>query len=362
MERLSGGLGILVDPVGLAILIVSWCKVIGWAMVACFTHSCGGFRFILLMTQQSAKVDLEAALAHLLQEGYVVLEGVLGSDELVNTRQEIQHVFDAERKKPPDPGDAQSFDDEEELGDYFARIYSISDAERKRLVRRARRTRQDNYNTPWPVPLEETNKGFFHFPTLFDHDRSQRIWNLPLKFTRSGRFIEDSTLLSLVRSVLGADCVLSDFSATSIGPRTNGGSWHVDVPLTQIPEPLPNFPITVQNAWMLDDFTPDNGATRIVPRSHLSQKKPKWGQGSMDGEVVLTAPAGSIAIWLSQTWHRSGPNNTDQPRRAILGYYCRSWVKPVTDLTRWMSPEKVTSFSPVVRYLLGWSAFGPDRG
>jgi len=113
---------------------------------------------------------------------------------------------------------------------------------------------------------------------------------------------------------------------------------------------------------MLDEFSTENGATRVVPRSHRMKKKPPWGYDTIDGEVILTAPAGSVAVWLSQTWHRSGPNHTDCPRRAVLSYYSRSWVKPFTDFTRTMTREVAESFSPTARYLLGWSAFGPNRG
>ena len=71
--------------------------------------------------------------------------------------------------------------------------------------------------------------------------------------------------------MLEEDCVLSDISATSIGPNSGGsGAWHIDAPLTQMPEPLPEIPLAVQNAWIIDDFTVDNGATHVVPKSHLS--------------------------------------------------------------------------------------------
>ena len=68
-----------------------------------------------------------------------------------------------------------------------------------------------------------------------------------------------------------------------------GGAWHVDAPLGQIAEPLPEFPLTLQNVWMLDDFTADNGATRVMPRSHKLRKSPPWGSGPLDGEVDLAA-------------------------------------------------------------------------
>jgi ectoine hydroxylase-related dioxygenase (phytanoyl-CoA dioxygenase family) len=136
----------------------------------------------------------------------------------------------------------------------------------------------------------------------------------------------------------------------------------VDAPAGQLPEPLPDFTLTLQNAWMLDDFTRENGATRIVPGSHKFRKKPEWGRQSQQAEIILTAPAGSVAIWLSNTWHRAGPNSTDHHRRAILCYYCRSWVKPFCDFVASTPREKAQHFSPTLRYLLGFSANAVVRG
>tara|TARA_B100001750_G_C15165269_1_gene426488 strand:- start:46 stop:537 length:492 start_codon:yes stop_codon:yes gene_type:complete len=163
--------------------------------------------------------------------------------------------------------------------------------------------------------------------------------------------------------MLDEDCVLSDISATSIGPKSGGsGAWHIDAPLTQMPEPLPEIPLAVQNAWIIDDFTVDNGATHVVPKSHLSRKKPGWGYDDIENEIVLSAPAGSLAMWTSHTWHKSGENITNTPRRAILGYYIRSWIRPWSDFTRVLSPEQAKQYSPTARYLLGYSAYPPNRG
>ena len=225
--------------------------------------------------------------------------------------------------------DGPTSPDDEKIEAFFAKNYTVSQAELGRLMRRIRQTRAQNHGTPWPVQADQVSKLFLHMPTLFDQDQSQRIWNLPVKSEICARLIEEPRVLKLVRSVLGPDCILSDMSVNCIGPHTEGGAWHVDVPLGQIPEPLPDFPLTLQNVWMLDDFTAENGATRVVPRSHLRRKKPTWGSQQED-EVILTGPAGSVAIWLSNTWHRSGPNSTDRPRHAILGYYCRSWVSRQT--------------------------------
>ncbi len=308
-------------------------------------------------------LDHEECVSALEADGYVVIEGVLAGGPLAEVREAVEGLLRSERQHPYEPGDLPTHVDDDEIEAYLDRGYAISADERARLMRRIRYTRHANLDTPWPVGPESMNKSFLHLPTLFDDDASQRVWNLPAKLTQTPMLLEDDAILPIVRRMLGEDCVLSDLSATSIGPHTlTGGSWHVDAPLTQMEDPLPEAPLTVQNAWMLDDFTADNGATRVVPGSHLRRKKPTWGSQKEPGEVVLTGRAGSVAIWLSQTWHRSGPNVTDSLRRAILSYSCRSWIKPFTEFTRSVPEDVARSYSETVRYLLGWSAFGPRRG
>lgn len=297
-----------------------------------------------------------------MKHGYAVIENVLSRDECETIRSDVECLFDHERTVPFEPQDGCHGPEDAAVAEFLAQNYAISRTELDRIMRRIRHTRSANLDTPWPVDVGEVNKTFLHLPTLFDHDGSQRIWNLLNKAESVTPLAEHPTVLELVRSALGQDCVLSDFSATSIGPHTGGGSWHVDVPLGQLSEPLPDFPLTTQNVWMLDDFTEENGATRVVPGSHFSRRKPQWTEGSLEGEIALTAPAGSVAVWLSNTWHRSGPNRTETPRRAILCYYCRSWIKPFNDFQAGIPREKAARFSPALRYLLGYSAGGPVRG
>ena len=308
------------------------------------------------------KLDLDEATRYLLKNGYLVVENLLDKDHLSQLSDDIDKLFADERENPFDPGDGPTHPDDNVLNDYIADNYNISDTENERVMKRIRYDRAQNLDTPWPVPPSKMNKSFSHLPILFDNDKSQRSSNLPAKLKNCDRLIENTVVLKQAQSVLGEDCVLSDIGANSIGPHTNGGAWHVDSPLTQMPEPLPEITLAVQNVWMLDDFTSENGATRMVPKSHLTLKKPSWGYDDIEGEIILTAPAGSMAFWLSHTWHRSGPNFTDNPRRAILGYYCRSWISTWSDFTKGVPEEIAKQYSPTVRYLMGWSSKGLVRG
>jgi ectoine hydroxylase-related dioxygenase (phytanoyl-CoA dioxygenase family) len=169
-------------------------------------------------------------------------------------------------------------------------------------------------------------------------------------------------VLEVMEHELGRDLIVLDMSVNHVGPRTNSAGWHVDSPLTQIAEPLPNFTLSIQTAWMLDDFTIDNGATHVATGSNHTQRKPPSGQTALDSETVVEGPAGSVAMWLSQTWHRHGANVTDSPRTGVIIQYGRSWVKPFVDLRTPIDHAQATAFSPRLRYMLGCNASAPVRG
>ena len=158
-----------------------------------------------MATLAARDLDVEEALAHLHEDGYVVLEGLLTPDELRMIRNDAAELFARERADPYEPQDGPESPDDIELNEYFAKTYNISEAEQARVMRRVRHTRALNHGTPWPVPPGRMNKGFLHLPTLFDNDASQRVLNLPNKLDACGRLIEDPTVLRLTRSVLDED-------------------------------------------------------------------------------------------------------------------------------------------------------------
>ena len=306
-------------------------------------------------------LDTGEVLDQLLTDGYVVVERHLDEATTADLRDRVQGLLDHERAHPFDPGPDAPEPDPGMLSTYNDH-WELSDDERRRFIQRLMLRERDEFATPWPVSVDDVCISFTHIPTLFDGGRSQRIFNLINKDTAFARLVEDPLLLSIVDRELGRDAVLLDVSVNSVGPHTTSGAWHLDSPLSQVPEPLPNFTLSMQTVWMLDDFHRENGATHVVRGSHLTLRRPPVGRAAFDDEVVLEGPAGSLAIWLSQTWHRHGENATDDSRRGVIVQYGRSWVKPFVDLRTPMTAEQAAVLSPRTRYMMGCNASAPVRG
>ena len=114
---------------------------------------------------------------------------------------------------------------------------------------------------------------------------------------------------------------------------------------------------------MLDDFTVDNGATHVARGSHLTLRKPPRATTAVDDEVVLEGPAGSVAMWLSQTWHRHGANVTDaararrdRPVRPLVGEAVRRPAHADDGRAGGRAAR------PRLRYMMGCNASAPVRG
>jgi len=266
------------------------------------------------------KIDPVEALAELNANGHVVLPNLLSKDMVADLRDRVEHILAFERQHPVDPG--KSAVEVDQAADVDFEYWRSGDDEIERMKNRIRHRQAEEFDTPWPVSGNDVCISFIHIPSIFDEGRSQRIFNLINKDVAFAPLVEHPTVLSMMDEALGRDAIVLDMSVNHIGPHTNSAGWHVDSPLTQIAEPLPNFTLGIQTAWMLDDFTVDNGATHVVTRSNHTQRKPPSGRAVLENETVLEGPAGSIAMWLSQTWrehHRRRSQRCDHSVRALVG-------------------------------------------
>jgi ectoine hydroxylase-related dioxygenase (phytanoyl-CoA dioxygenase family) len=72
--------------------------------------------------------------------------------------------------------------------------------------------------------------------------------------------------------------------------------------------------------WLLDDFTAENGATRVVPGSHRKGGVPKSlaiPENHHPEEKLIVARAGSVLVFNGHFWHGGTRNRTNGPRRSV---------------------------------------------
>jgi len=119
-----------------------------------------------------------------------------------------------------------------------------------------------------------------------------------------------------------------------------------------------DMPLLLNTLVMLDDFTPDNGATYLMTGSHKFADKPSEAQFYARAERAI-GPAGSILIFNSNLWHAGGDNMTDRPRRSVTPMYCKPFIKQQFDYPRAVGYEMADKLAAHTCQVLGYNARVP---
>jgi ectoine hydroxylase-related dioxygenase (phytanoyl-CoA dioxygenase family) len=149
--------------------------------------------------------------------------------------------------------------------------------------------------------------------------------------------------------------LLGNLSANITGP--GGGEMVLHADQIFVPEPWSAEPQGANAAWCIDDFTAENGATCFVPGSHLLNRAPRADD---DREAVpMEAPAGSLVVFESRVWHRTGHNRTaDQRRAGIFGWYTRPIYRTQENWFLSLDPSVRQFGSDEMLVLLGYKTVG----
>ena len=159
-------------------------------------------------------------------------------------------------------------------------------------------------------------------------------------------------VLAAIRHVIGPRFKLSSLDCRMALPGQGHQAFHADWRSGVEPGDYH----VCNSMWLLDDFTVENGATRVVPGSHRSGKHPKDALEDASQkhpeEIQLIAPAGTVIIFNSHLWHAGGLNQTDSPRHGMLAYYTRRDHKQLTDQRKFIHPDTHARLSEAQRFIL----------
>ena len=162
--------------------------------------------------------------------------------------------------------------------------------------------------------------------------------------------------LDFVRTLLGPDFMVSNFTANIARPGSGSMSLHSDQALV-VPEPWLE-PWAINIIWCLTDATFENGATLFIPGSQKVTRLAELGDNPAARLRPFEAKAGSIVVMDGRIWHTSGANITaDQDRALMFGYYSRGFLRPQANWNGALSPETQRGLDPELRYMLGLDGY-----
>jgi ectoine hydroxylase-related dioxygenase (phytanoyl-CoA dioxygenase family) len=214
---------------------------------------------------------------------------------------------------------------------------------------------------------------------------NQRVWTLVNKGAVWLDLLKQPTVRAVVDHVLGDDYLLSSYGANIAKPggiamNLHTDQWWMPEPIHRAPNPVPagsltrersnrvdDFPpmiappVVVNVMWMLNDFTEANGATRMVPRSHLYGRRPDAQRDKDVVSIPAEGVAGSAMLFDGRIWHGTGANISDEQRLGILSTFVAPQFRTQCNFTTATLPEVVAEADDDLLALLGfkiWNAYG----
>ena len=179
--------------------------------------------------------------------------------------------------------------------------------------------------------------------------------------SRSAAFREvmlSSLLCGVADELLLPNCddyLLNTGQLIQIGPGETVQQLHRDEDAWSC-YPAPRPLLQVEAMFALTDFTIENGATQVVPGSHLW---PAERAAQINEIVSAEMPAGSALYYLGSAIHGGGANTTtSESRRGLFLGYVVGWLRTEENLFLTVPIEEVKSMPVRVQELLGYKAHG----
>ncbi|UGT43698.1 phytanoyl-CoA dioxygenase family protein [Nocardia yamanashiensis] len=190
----------------------------------------------------------------------------------------------------------------------------------------------------------------------FEGHGTQRLYSVLNKTRACDRIADHPRVLALLDRLFLPNYLLSMLQVIKILPGESAQMLHTDDGFYPLPRPR-KF-LGAATIWAIDDFTAENGATDLIPGSHL------WDD-RLPGDaarVPVVMPAGSCVFFGGTLWHGGGANTTSAPRLALTAQYCEPWLRPQEAFTLSMTRDTVRAVSEDIRRMLGYSIHPPFIG
>lgn len=190
----------------------------------------------------------------------------------------------------------------------------------------------------------------------FEGFHTERVYALLAKDPALALLVEHPCLLAIIDRLLAPSYLLSAFLAINVHPGETPQGWHFDDGGCMVPRPRPMHGVSA--IWALDQFTVENGATEVIPGSHL------WGENGPppDGRnaVSICMSAGSVLILAGTIVHRGGASEGPGTRLGVSPQYCQPWLRQIENMALAVPPPLARGLSPRIQELLGYNLAVPS--
>lgn len=189
---------------------------------------------------------------------------------------------------------------------------------------------------------------------------NQRVWCLPNKGDEFLELLDNPTIDNFVPDFLGDDAIL--FSYTANIARYGNTPMHMHTDQITIQPPIRSVAVGMNLMYFLEDVTPENGGTLVMPGSHKGNLAPDDPYNPVD-TVAAAGPAGTCMVFESRLWHATGANKIPGSERpVILVFFVRPWMRQQENFSLSLKDEVYEKCSDRVRGYLGFRTTGSIGG
>lgn len=203
------------------------------------------------------------------------------------------------------------------------------------------------------------------FKNDFNGHKTRRLSALLALSKHSAELIAHPLVLAAADKVLKPHCDtyrLGSTTAIEIHPGEADQVLHQDDDF--YPMRIPGVEFQLGAMWALDDFTVENGATRLVPQSHWTAGTADRKLGGTREEAVVQSvmPRGSLLLYFGSTWHGGGANTSDKPRTGLINTYALGWLRQEENQYLSVPRDIARTYPDQVQRLMGYQAHGEYLG
>jgi hypothetical protein len=182
---------------------------------------------------------------------------------------------------------------------------------------------------------------------------ARRLANLVDKGEVFRRLLRQPDVLAGVEAVLGAEFKLGSLNYRGADPHSDSAQpLHCDMGMLPDARGFSVF----NSIWLLDDFMPENGATRYVPGSHRWGKLPQQmladPAAPHPDERLVLGSGGDVILMNAHLWHGGTANRSARSRRSLHVFFVRSDLPQQQYQKRLLRPETQAALTPELRRIL----------
>ncbi|HUN28789.1 MAG TPA: phytanoyl-CoA dioxygenase family protein [Alphaproteobacteria bacterium] len=181
------------------------------------------------------------------------------------------------------------------------------------------------------------------------------VVRLPLKYEPFfAEFLDLPVLHGVLDKVLAPTSILhtqNGLILPSASPAERGvfqKTFHRDFPRF-----MNGYRASISVLFAIDEFTEENGATLLVPGSHLYGDRPS-DEFLAAAAVPGICPAGSALVFDAMLYHAAGRNISGRDRVAINHQFTLAYFKQQIDYVRALGDSVVEALPQRTQQILGW--------